>query len=91
MSFLNLCVNPIKDVLADLRAGRLGRWEFPDDVCPDFKQHMNAERKVSIVAGRDNRQVQIWQRIGKKDNHLLDTEMAATGFMMMRGHVKARE
>jgi phage terminase large subunit GpA-like protein len=91
MSFLNLCVNPIKDVLADLRAGRLGRWEFPDDVSPDYKKHMNAERKVTVIEGKENRQRQIWQRIGKKDNHLLDTEMAATGFMMMRGHVKQPE
>ncbi len=91
MSFVNLCVNPIKDVLADLRAGRLGRWEHPDDVLPDYKHHMNAERKVTVTTGRDNRQVQLWQRIGKKDNHLLDTEMACTAFMMMRGHVKAKE
>jgi hypothetical protein len=60
-------------------------------VIPDFKQHMNGERKVSIVAGRDNQQRQIWQRIGKKDQHLLDCEMAATGFMMMRGHIKVKE
>ena len=91
MSFVNFCVNPIKDVLADLRAGRLGRWEHPDNVIPDYKQHMNAERKVTVTTGRDNRQVQLWQRIGKKDNHLLDTEMACTAFMMMRGHIKARE
>jgi hypothetical protein len=51
---------------------------------------MNAERKVSVVMGKENRQVELWQRIGKKDNHLLDCEMAATGFMMMRGHVKAK-
>ena len=90
VSFVMLCVNPIKDVLADLRAGRLGLWEFPDDTHPDFKSHMNAERKVTVIAGRDNRQTQIWQRIGKRDNHLLDTEMALTGFMMMRGHIQVQ-
>lgn len=91
VSFVMLCVNPLKDTLAEMRAGRMGLWQFADDCHPDFKQHMNAERKVTVIGGRDNRQIQLWQRIGKRDNHLLDTEMALTGFMMMRGHVQVRE
>lgn len=91
VAFFFLCVNQIKDVLADLRAGRLSTWQFPDDTHPDYKKHMNAERKIMATVGKENRQQFIWQRIGKRDNHLLDCEMALTGFMMMRGHIQVRK
>lgn len=88
---ISFSVNPIKDVLADLRAGRLGEWLFADDAIPEFRQHMDSERKVAIQSGRENKIVNVWQRIGKRDNHLLDAEMAQTGLAMIKGLIQPKD
>lgn len=89
--FINFCSNPIKDVLAEIRAGRLGSWTQPDDTIPDFKKHLEAEVKRSVQSGRDNKEVKLWVRLGKRDNHLLDCEMAQVGMAMVRGYVQLPE
>ena len=83
-TLINLCVNPIKDVIAEIRAGRMGRLLVPDNVDPRFKDHLNAEVKRRMVAGRDNREVEMWVRIGKRDNHMLDNLMALVGLAMVK-------
>lgn len=85
---INLCVNPIKDVVADLRAGRAGELLTPDDLGPDFKDHLNSEVRRMMVVGRERRERPMWVRVGKRHNHLLDCLMAATGFAMIKGFVK---
>ena len=81
---INFCVNPIKDVVAEMRAGRMGLLMVPTNIDPRFKQHLNAEVKRRVVAGRDRREVEMWVRIGKRDNHMLDNVMALVGFGMVR-------
>lgn len=86
---INFCVNPIKDVVAEMRAGRMGSLLVPSDIDPRFKQHMNAEVKRKVVAGKDRREVEMWVRIGKRANHMLDNVMALVGFGMVRGLISA--
>lgn len=85
----NLCVNPIKDVVADMRAGRVGEMLVPVDVDKRFNEHLNAEVKRRVVTGRDRREQEIWKRIGHRDNHLLDCQMASVAFAMIQGLIKA--
>jgi hypothetical protein len=81
---INFCVNPIKDVIAEVRAGRMGELLVPEDVDPRFKEHLDAEVKRKMTAGRDNREVEMWVRIGKRDNHMLDNLMALFGLGMVK-------
>jgi hypothetical protein len=81
---INFCVNAIKDVVAEMRAGRMGSLLVPTDIDPRFKLHLNAEVKRRVVAGRDRREVEMWVRVGKRDNHMLDNVMALVGFGMVR-------
>ena len=86
---ISFCVNPIKDVVAEMRAGRMGSLLVPEDIDPRFKAHLNAEVKRRMVAGRDRREVEMWVRIGKRDNHMLDNVMAIVGFGMVRRLIAA--
>lgn len=81
---VNFCVNPIKDVVAEMRAGRMGSLMVPSDIDPRFKDHLNAEVKRRVVAGKERREQEMWVRIGKRDNHMLDNVMAIVGFGMIR-------
>lgn len=83
-SVINFCVNQIKDVVAELRAGRMGRLLVPDDIDPRFKEHLNAEVKRKVISGRENKETELWVRIGKRDNHMLDNVMALVGLMMVK-------
>jgi hypothetical protein len=85
---ISFCVNQIKDVLAEMRAGRLGSIEIPDNIDPRYREHLNAEVKRRIVSGRENRETEMWVRIGKRANHMLDNTMALVGYMMVMGLVK---
>lgn len=87
---INLCVNPIKDVVAEIRAGRMGSLCVPDDIDPRFKDHLNAEVKRKVTAGRDNREQEMWVRIGKRANHMLDNVMAIVGLGMVKGLIRTR-
>ena len=87
-SVINFCVNPIKDVIAEMRAGRMGSLVIPSDLDPRFKQHLNAEVKRKVIAGRDKRETEMWIRIGKKDNHMLDNVMALVGLMLVKQIIK---
>lgn len=88
---INLCVNPIKDVIAEMRAGRVGEFLVPDDVDPRFKQHLDAEVKRRIVVGRENQERDIWMRVGKRANHMLDNVVAIIGYAMIKRFIKPRE
>ena len=83
-TLINFCVNPIKDVIAEIRAGRMGRLLVPDDVDPRFKDHLNAEVKRRLLSGRENKETEMWVRIGKRDNHMLDNLMALVGLAMVK-------
>lgn len=89
-SVINFCVNPIKDVIAEMRAGRMGQLLVADNLDPRFKEHLNAEVKRKMRSGRDNREVEMWVRIGKRDNHLLDNLMAIVGLAMVKRLIAAR-
>ena len=81
---INFCVNPIKDVIAELRAGRMGQILIPHDIDPRYQDHLNAEVKRTVISGRENKAVEMWVRMGKRDNHMLDNTMALVGLMMIR-------
>lgn len=81
---INFCVNQIKDVVAEMRAERMGKLLVADDIDPRFKDHLNAEVKRKVVAGRDKREIEMWVRMGKRDNHMLDNVMALVGLMMVK-------
>ena len=85
---INFCVNPIKDVIAEMRAGRMGSLLVPDDIDPRFKEHLNAEVKRKVVAGRERREQEMWVRVGKRDNHMLDNVMALVGMGMVKGLIQ---
>ena len=89
-NLINFMVNPIKDVLAEIRAGRVGELLVPDDISPAFNQHLNAEVKRKIAVGITRKEKEIWIRMGKKANHLLDCMMASVGFAMVKGWISAR-
>lgn len=88
---INFCVNPIKDVIADIRAGRVGELQVPNDIDPRFEQHLNAEVKRRMTVGRENREQDIWVRIGHRDNHMLDNLMAIVGFSMVKRLIRIKE
>ena len=88
---IHLAVNTIKDVLADMRAGRVGEFVTPDDLSETYNNHLNAEVKRRTVVGRERREQDIWVRIGHRDNHLLDCTMAAVAFGMMKRYVRINE
>jgi len=88
---INLCVNPLKDALAEMRAGRMGKLMIPSDIDPQYKKHLNAEVKRKVVAGRDKKEVEMWIRINKRPNHMLDNTMALVGIMVIRQILKVYE
>jgi ribosomal protein L39E len=51
---------------------------------------LNAEVKRKMRAGRDNREVEMWVRIGKRDNHMLDNLMALVGLAMVKRLISVR-
>lgn len=88
---INMAVNSIKDSIADMRAGRLGELLTPENISPQFKEHLNAEVKRRVTAGRENREQDLWVRIGKRDNHMLDNLMALVGLAMIKRFLKPKE
>lgn len=86
-----LCVNPIKDVIAEMRAGRSGEMMTPGDIDPRFRDHLNAERKVRRVFGKEKREQEFWERKGKRDNHMLDNVVALVGLGMIRRLIRVPE
>lgn len=81
---INLCVNTLKDLLAEIRAGRAGDLFVPLDVDKRFRSHLNAERKGLAKDGRR----MIWKQIAKRPNHLLDTAMTCVGYGVIKGLLK---
>ena len=75
-------------MIAEMRAGRMGSLLVPDDIDPRFKEHLNAEVKRKVVAGRERREQEMWVRIGKRDNHMLDNVMALVGMGMVKGLIQ---
>jgi hypothetical protein len=90
-NFIYFCVNPLKDAFAEIRAGRMGALEIPDDCDPRYQKHVNAEVKRVVAFGQEKKQKEIWVRIGKRDNHMLDCSMAAVGFAAVKGWIKLAE
>lgn len=59
----------IKDMLARLMRGQSAiKWEAPHDVGDEYQTQMTSERRVQKGGSW------IWERIGKRDNHLWDCE-----------------
>lgn len=84
---INFCVNQIKDVIAEIRAGRMGELVVPIDVDKRFREHLNAEKKA---ASKDNKR-HVWKQIAKRPNHMLDNLMALTGFGMVKGLIRTNK
>lgn len=89
-NFIYFAVNPLKDTLAEIRAGRIGSLQVPDDCDKRFGQHLNAEVKRMVAFGIEKKMKEIWVRIGKRDNHLLDCGMAAVGLASVKGWIPIR-
>ena len=89
-AYINFCVGPLKDTLAEMRAGRVGTLLTPKDVDPRFRKHLDAEVKRSIEFGREKRMKDVWVRIGRKDNHMLDCSMAAVGYGAVKGWIRVK-
>jgi hypothetical protein len=89
-NYINFCVNPLKDHFSEMRAGRTGIIITPNNVDPRFQKHLDAEVRRSIEFGREKRMKEVWVRIGRKDNHMLDCAMAAVGYGSVKGWLKPK-
>jgi phage terminase large subunit GpA-like protein len=56
----------VKDLLAQLAAGRGIKWELPDDPSEEMVEAMESEKK--------DWQTGIWKKVGKRRNHYWDAE-----------------
>ena len=66
------CNEPIKDILAILKAGQGTAWETPSDISKDYIHQINSEMKMDVKSSSGHI-VKRWVKI-KKDNHLWDCE-----------------
>jgi len=87
-NYINFAVNKVKDVIFEIRAGRVASLLVPDDVDRRFQQHLDAEVKRTVPFGTERKMKEVWVRIAKRDNHLLDVLMAAVGFGMVKGFIR---
>ncbi len=75
------CATGVKDALHRLRRNqdpaRGPTWEIPADAPPEYHQHMDSERRVK------RGQRWLWERIGKRPNHLWDCEAMQIGGGLM--------
>jgi phage terminase large subunit GpA-like protein len=74
----------IKDILARLRGNQDPAegvtYEVPDNVPDEFLRQMESEHRVKKSNGTS-----VWEQIGKRPNHFLDTEaMGVAGLVMMK-------
>lgn len=76
----------VKDILANLRAGKGAPWETPDDVSTDYVHQIASEVKKEVVNKVTKGIGQRWVRI-RKDNHLWDCEAMATVVALIKGLV----
>lgn len=90
-NLISFMVNPLKDTLAELRAGRNGELVAPDDISADFIKHLNAEVRRRVPVGIKKTIKEIWIRIAKRPNHLLDVMMGMVGFAMVKGWISLPE
>lgn len=74
----------VKDILANLRAGKGARWETPDDVSGDYIHQIASEVKRDVVNKTTKAVASRWVRI-RKDNHLWDCEAMQTLFAIFNG------
>lgn len=75
----------IKDIVGRLVAGQIAAFEVPNDVMPEYADHMTAETKRDVVDKRTGQMVQRWVVIGRRQNHLFDCEcMSVCAALMMR-------
>lgn len=85
---IHFAVNPIKDQIAEMRAGRIGSIITPDDVSPNYKKHLDAETRRVVEFGREKKMREIWVKRGGQANHLLDCTVYAVGYGMVRGWLR---
>ena len=64
--------DPIKDVLHNVRSGKGAKWETPDDLSPEYENHMSGDRKKAFENKKSGRQEWRWQRVHA--NHAWDCE-----------------
>ena len=74
----------VKDVLANLRAGKGARWETPDDSSGDYIHQIASEVKRDVVSKTTKAISSRWVRV-RKDNHLWDCEAMQTVFAIFNG------
>lgn len=79
--------DPIKDVLEKLYRGQGAGWETPDDVSPEYVNHLSGEHKKLVVNKRTGRQEWRWFR--RHANHGRDLEAMQTVVAMMLGILAA--
>lgn len=78
-SLYRFSASAMKDLLAGLRRGGMGRWGLPDDVSGEYLQHLESERKVQ-KGGK-----WVWEQIGNRPNHYWDCEvMQVCAAVMMK-------
>ena len=85
-----IAVEAVKDVLAQLRAGKLAAWEQPDDVDDKWRQHMGSEAKVTHTDPKTGRVKKGWRQI-RKHNHMWDCEVYQTFGAMLFSLIRPAE
>lgn len=81
--------DPIKDVLHNLRSGKGVKWETPDDLSPEYENHMSGDRKKPFENKKSGRQEWRWQRVHA--NHAWDCEAMQVGAALMTGILSSPE
>jgi hypothetical protein len=73
VTFFYWSSDPIKDILGNLRNIGSPVWEFPQDVCLEYKPQINSEAKKATVDKRTKKTRLRWTATGRH-NHLWDAE-----------------
>lgn len=81
--------DPIKDVLHNLRSGKGTKWETPDDLSPEYENHMSGDRKKPFENKKSGRQEWRWQRVHA--NHAWDCEAMQVAAALMTSVLSSPE
>jgi phage terminase large subunit GpA-like protein len=88
-SYIYWCNEPVKDILAVLRAGNGVDWEVPKDISDAYKFQIDSEVKedqINKTTGQVNR---LW--VKKRENHLWDCEAMNLVVAIMMGLMAVEE
>lgn len=80
-----------QDILEWLRSGQGPEWTVAGDVSESYKRQLNAHKKTIRRNHLTGRETAIWQRIGKRDDHLLDCECMITALADFGGVFKTQQ